>query len=225
MSSDYRIVHENVFKYIQSVSPQELPLLQQLRAETALLPRAVMQINPLQGQFMALIVKSINAVKALEIGVFTGYSSVCIAGALPDHGSLVACDISEEWTNVAKRYWKAAQVEHKVDLRLGPARETLDRMLHNGQRGSFDFAFIDADKELYETYYEQTLALLRPGGMMMVDNVLWKGYVFTPENTEVETECIREFNRRRREDPRVEISMIPVGDGITLIRKLDNCGD
>jgi len=221
MSSNYRIVNEKVFNYIQSVSLRESDLLGKLREETAKLPRAVMQISPLQGQFMSLILKSIRAEKALEIGVFTGYSSLCTAMALPDHGKLIACDISEEWTAVARRYWKAANVEHKIDLKLAPAVVTLDKLLQEGQQNSFDFAFIDADKENYEIYYEKTLALMRPGGMIMVDNVLWKRYVFDPENTDVETLFIREFNQKRKFDKRVEISLIPVGDGITLIRKLE----
>jgi len=219
MASDYRIVNEEVFKYIQSVSLRESDLLSKLREETEKLPESVMQISPLQGQFMSLILKSIRAEKALELGVFTGYSSLCIAMALPDDGKLIACDISEEWTAIARRYWKAANVDHKVDLKLAPAVVTLDELLQEGQQNSFDFAFIDADKENYEIYYEKTLALMRPGGMIMVDNVLWKRHVFDPKNMDVETQFIREFNQNRKFDKRVEISLIPVGDGITLIRK------
>jgi predicted O-methyltransferase YrrM len=220
MSSDYRIINEEVSRYLLHISLRESDLLKKLREETSKLPRSVMQISPLQGQFMSLILKSIRLNKALEIGVFTGYSSLCIAMALPDNGRLVACDINEEWTAIARRYWKAADVEHKIELRLAPAVDTLNALLDDGQRDSFDFAFIDADKESYEIYYEKTLALLRPGGMMMVDNALWKGYVSDPENTDLETHCIREFNQNRKTDMRVEISLIPVGDGIMLIRKL-----
>ena len=219
MASNYRIVNQDVYTYIQSVSAVEPDTLRQLREETAQLPRAAMQISPLQGQFMSLILKSINAQTALEIGVFTGYSSLCIAMALPDQGRLVACDISEEWTAVARRYWKAAAIDHKIDLRLAPAVDTLDALLREGRQDAFDFVFIDANKDGYEAYYEKSLALLRPGGMMMVDNVLWKGYVFDPDNRDEETRFIRQFNQNRKGDQRVEISMIPVGDGITLVRK------
>ncbi len=220
MASDYRIVDKKISNYIEDVSLRESSLLCKLREETAKLPRAVMQISPLQGQFMSLILKSIGAEKALEVGVFTGYSSVCIATALPEHGKLIACDINEEWTSIAQKYWQDANIAHKIELRLAPAAKTLDDLLREGHSDSFDFAFIDADKESYETYYEKTLRLIRPGGMIMVDNVLWKGYVFDADNHDEETKFIRTFNENRKTDPRVEISLIPVGDGITLIRKL-----
>ncbi len=222
MASDYRIINDTLFQYIESVSPVEPDLLNRLRQETSELPRGVMQIHPLQGQFMTLLIKSINAVKAIEIGVFTGYSSLCIAEALPEHGMLVACDISKEWTTIAQRYWEAAKIEHKVDLKIAPAVDSLDALLADGHADTFDFVFIDADKESYEHYYERSLRLLRPGGVIMVDNVLWKGLVLDPSHNDIETQCIREFNTKRKHDSRVDVSLLPVGDGVTLLRKREN---
>jgi len=224
MSSEYRIIGESVGEYIKSVSPAEHPLLSELRRETSSLPRAVMQVNPLQGQFMTMLVKSINAVNAIEIGVFTGYSSICIASALPEHGKLIACDINKEWTDIAQRYWEVAELNEKVELRLAPASDTLDDLLSDGLHNSFDFVFIDANKDSYEIYYEKSLELLRPGGLIMVDNVLWKGHVFDPRQNDVETRSIREFNDKRKNDPRIEMSLLPIGDGVTLIRKRNENG-
>lgn len=220
MSSDYSFISKDLNNYLHRISANELDILGQLREETAKLPESVMQISPLQGQFISLIVKSMNVEKALEIGVFTGYSSLCIALALPENGKLIACDIDEKWTSIASRYWKAANVDRKVELKLAPAVESLNALLQSGEEGTFDFAFIDADKESYEIYYEKSLALLRTGGMIMVDNVLWGGNVFDPTHTDASTEAIRKFNEARKQDQRVEISVLPIGDGVTLIRKL-----
>jgi caffeoyl-CoA O-methyltransferase len=179
-----------------------------------------MQISPEQGQLMALLIRLLQARKILEIGVFTGYSSLIMALNLPQDGKIVACDISEEWTSIARRYWTDAGVIHKIDLRLAPALTTLDSLLANGEAETFDFAFIDADKKNYKEYYERSLRLLRPGGLIAVDNVLWSGRVADARNTEADTESIREFNRILRADPRIFLSLIPISDGLTLALKL-----
>ncbi len=170
-------VSEELYNYILSVSLREPDLLGRLREETAQFPQSRMQISPDQGQFMALLIHLIAATRTIELGVYTGYSSLCVALALPPNGRLIACDINEEWTSIARRYWAEAGVSHKVDLRLAPAMETLDKLLAEGLTGTFDFVFIDADKENYEEYYERSLRLLRPGGLIAVDNVLWSGRV------------------------------------------------
>jgi predicted O-methyltransferase YrrM len=209
------LLHEDLL----SVSLREPALLRQLRDETAADPLARMQISPEQGQFMALLVRLMGARRCLEVGVFTGYSSLAVALALPDDGRIVACDVSEQWTAVARRYWDAAGVAHKVELRLAPALETLERLLAAGAAGSFDFAFLDADKESYLSYYECLLELVRPGGLILADNTLWSGRVADPANTEVTTEALRRFNERLRVDERVDLSVVPIGDGLTLARK------
>jgi caffeoyl-CoA O-methyltransferase len=209
------LLHE----YLLSVSLREPALLRQLRDETAADPLARMQISPEQGQFMALLVRLMGARRCLEVGVFTGYSSLAVALALPDDGHIVACDVSEHWTAVARRYWDAAGVAHKVELRLAPALETLERLLAAGAAGSFDFAFLDADKESYLRYYECLLELVRPGGLILADNTLWSGRVADPANTEVTTAALRRFNERLRVDERVDLSVVPIGDGLTLARK------
>lgn len=205
--------------YLLSVSLHEPALLRALREETAAEPSANMQIAPEQGQFMALLVRLLGARRCLEIGVFTGYSSLVTALALPDDGRIVACDVSERWTSIARRYWRAAEVEHKVDLRLAPALETLDSLIAAGEEGRFDFAFIDADKENYGHYFERVLRLLRPGGLVAVDNTLWSGRVADPENAEADTVVLRHFNERLHSDDRIDLSLVPIGDGLTLARK------
>jgi len=180
---------------------------------------AQMQIGPEQGQFMALLVELMGARNALEIGTFTGYSALAVALALPEGGRLVACDISEEWTAVGRRYWEEAGVAHKIDLRLAPALETLDALLTEGRAGAFDFAFIDADKEGYDAYYERSLELVRTGGLIAFDNTLWGGKVVDPTATDVDTEAIRAINTKLAGDERVTLSLLPVGDGLTLARK------
>jgi predicted O-methyltransferase YrrM len=205
--------------YIRAHSLRELPLLADLRAETAKLPAAGMQISPEQGQLMALLVELIGARRTLEVGTFTGYSSLAVALALPADGQLVACDVSEEYTAVARRYWAEAGVAGKIELRLGPALETLDRLLAAGETGKFDFAFIDADKANYLGYYERCLALLRQGGLLAVDNVLWGGAVADPEAMDGDTLAIRAVNERIAADERVSMTLLPVGDGLTLARK------
>jgi predicted O-methyltransferase YrrM len=210
---------ESLYEYLKSVSLREPPILQRLREETAAHPRAVMQISPDQGQFIALLVQLLGARRTLEVGVFTGYSSLAVALALPADGSIVACDVSEEYTAIARRYWKEAGVDHMIDLRLRPALETLRDMLARGEHGRFDFAFIDADKSNYEGYYECSLELLRPGGLIAVDNVLWSGRVADPAENDADTVALRAFNRKLHADARVSLSMLPIADGLTLALK------
>ncbi|VEP12979.1 O-methyltransferase MdmC [Hyella patelloides LEGE 07179] len=212
---------EALYKYFQAVSLQESTVLTKLRAETAKLPMSIMQIAPEQGQFMALLVKLIGAKKALEIGVFTGYSALVVALALPDDGKIIACDKDERYTNMAKPYWEEAGVSHKIDLRIAPALETLAELIATGQENTFDFAFIDADKGNYSNYYEQALKLVRPGGLIAIDNVLWSGRVADPEDTDKRTIAIREFNQKLYQDKRVDISLVPIADGLTLAMKLN----
>jgi caffeoyl-CoA O-methyltransferase len=206
-------------EYLLNVSLRETPLLRRLREETAKHPRSNMQISPEQGQLMALLVELLGARRTIEVGVFTGYSSLVVALALPSEGRIVACDVSDEYTRVARRYWKEAGVEKKIDLRLAPATETLDALLKDGQAGTYDFAFIDADKENYGAYYERCLHLLRPGGLIAIDNVLWHGAVADQKVNDLDTLAIRELNARLRQDERVTLSLVPVGDGLTLARK------
>jgi len=210
---------EELNDYLVRVSVREHPVLRRLREETAALENASMQIAPEQGRLMALLVEAIGARRALEIGTFTGYSALTVALALPDDGTLVACDVSESWTAVARRYWAEAGVAHKIDLRLAPAMRTLDDLLEAGERGAFDFAFIDADKENYAAYYERVLRLLRPGGLVAVDNTLWSGRVVDPDVRDASTETIRAFNANLAGDDRVSLCMLPVGDGVTLAMK------
>ncbi len=206
-------------EYLLNASLREPDVLRRLREETAAMPMSGMQTAPEQGQFMALLVELIGARRTLEIGVFTGYSSLWVALALPPEGRIVACDVSEEWTAVARRYWLEAGVADKIDLRLAPALETLDGLLAAGEAASFDFAFIDAEKTEYIDYFERALGLLRPGGLLAVDNVLWNGAVADPAADDDDTNAIRAFNDKLRDDRRVTLSMVPVGDGLTLARK------
>ena len=210
---------EEISDYLLSVSLREAPILQRLRQETASHPAARFQISPEQGQFMAMLIQLLGARRTIEVGVFTGYSSLAVALALPAGGSIVACDINEEFTSVARRYWREAGVDRMIDLRLKPAIETLTELLAQGQRGAFDFVFIDADKTNYEGYYECALELLRPGGLIMVDNVLWSGRVLDPADQTADTVALRAFNTKLHADSRVSLSMIPLGDGVTLALK------
>ncbi|WP_017304226.1 class I SAM-dependent methyltransferase [Spirulina subsalsa] len=211
---------ESLHNYLLTVSLREPDILSQLRQETAQLPMAQMQIAPEQGQFMALLVQLIGAKKTLEVGVFTGYSSLVVALALPEDGHLIACDVSADYTSIAQRYWQTAGVAQKIDLKLAPALDTLDQLLAQGEGETFDFAFIDADKSNYTNYYERCLQLLRPGGLMVVDNVLWSGRVADLEVQDNRTNAIRAFNRHVHQDSRVALSLIPLADGLTLVRKL-----
>jgi predicted O-methyltransferase YrrM len=210
---------DRLYNYLLSNSLREPEILAQLRHETAQHPMSQMQIAPEQGQFMALVVQLLGAKKTLDIGVFTGYSALCVALALPEEGKVIACDVSEEYTAIARRYWEQAGVSHKIDLRIAPALETLDQLLAAGQAETFDFAFIDADKTNYGTYYERSLQLVRPGGLIVVDNVLWSGQVADPEVTDNRTDTIRAFNQKLHQDERVTLSMLPIADGLTLALK------
>jgi len=210
---------EELYAYLLDISLRELPVMRRLREETASMEQANMQIGPEQGQFMALLVELICARSVLEVGTFTGYSALAMAVALPENGALVACDVSEEWTAIGRRYWEEAGVAHKIELRLAPALETLDALLAEGRAGTFDFAFIDADKEGYDAYYERALELVRLGGLIALDNTLWEGKVVDPAATDVDTEAIRAINAKLALDERVTLSLIPVGDGLTLARK------
>jgi predicted O-methyltransferase YrrM len=212
-------IDDRVYDYLLSVSLKESELLTQLREETAGIEFSEMQIAPEQGQFMALLVKLMGARRALEIGTFTGYSSVVIASALPEDGELVCCDDSEEWTSMARKYWQQAGLEDRINFKLGDASRTLQAMIDEGREGTFDFIFIDADKQNYPLYYELSLKLLRAGGLIAVDNTLWSGDVADPGNDEPGTRAIRRFNEMLRQDERVEISLVTIGDGLTLVHK------
>ena len=208
-----------LYNYLLSVSLREHPVLAELRRYTAGHTMSQMQISPEQGQLMALLVQITNVRKALEIGVFTGYSALAVALALPPEGQLVACDVSEEYTAIAQKFWQQAEVDTKIDLRIAPAPETLQQLIESGQAGTFDFAFIDADKSNYDTYYEQALVLLRSGGLVAIDNVLWYGRVADPDVTDNRTRRIRALNQKLHHDERVDLSLLPIGDGLTLARK------
>ncbi|MEH2156933.1 class I SAM-dependent methyltransferase [Nostoc sp.] len=208
-----------LYNYLLSVSLREPEILEKLRQETANHPRSGMQISPEQGQFMSLLVQLIGAKKTLEVGVFTGYSSLSVALALPPDGKIIACDVSEEFTAIARRYWQEAGVADKIDLRLAPALETLDQLLATGQAETFDFAFIDADKENYDGYYERSLQLVRPGGLIAIDNVLWSGQVADEQNQDESTQAIRALNEKLHHDKRVTLSLVPIADGLTLAIK------
>ena len=226
--SDIRLSKE-LYEYMLSVSLREHEVLKALREETAKDPNAIMQIPPEQGQFMALLVKMLGARKILEIGTYTGYSALSVALALPDDGMVVACDSHVAWTDVARRYWQLAGVEHKIDLRIAPALETLDTLLNNGEAESFDFAFIDADKLNYDGYYEKSLQLLRPGGLIVIDNVFLFGSVADPDTLDEKMRerispssisAMQALNSKIHKDQRVDMCMLPVADGMTLARKI-----
>jgi predicted O-methyltransferase YrrM len=217
----YRMIQmtEALHQYLLDVTVREPEVLGRLRAETAPMPGAGMQISPDQGQLMQLLVRLVGARRAIEVGVFTGYSSLAVALALPADGKLVACDVNEEWTAIARRYWAQAGVDHKIELRLAPGVETLDRLLADGGAGTFDFFFIDADKEGYDDYYERCLRLSRPGGLIAVDNALWGGSVADESVTDADTVAIRALNAKVAHDERVTMSLLPVGDGLLLAQK------
>jgi predicted O-methyltransferase YrrM len=210
---------KSLYDYLLSVSLREPEVLTQLRQETAQQPMAVMQVAPDQGQFLALLVKLIGAKKTLDIGVFTGYSSLVVALALPADGKVVACDVDEEYTAIARRYWQKAGVADKISLHIAPALETLDKLIAAGEAETFDFAFIDADKSNYDNYYELALQLLRPGGLIAIDNVLWSGRVADPQEQDNRTNKIRAFNQKLHQDQRVTLSMLAIADGLTLAMK------
>lgn len=220
MSNRTISIDDRLYDYLLKVSLREPPILKRLRDETARHPRHGLQISPEQGQFMRMLVRLMGARRCLEIGVFTGYSSLSVALGLPEDGYLLACDVNAEFTAVARRYWKEAGVDRKVELRLAPALETLDTLLRQGEQRRYDFAFIDADKSNYLNYYRRVIELLRVGGVVAVDNVLWSGAVVDSKDKSQDTLAIRKFNETLHADPRIELSMLPIGDGLTLARKL-----
>ena len=206
----------NLREYLWEKGMEEHPALTELRLETAKLPQSMMQICPEQGALMANLIRLMSAKKTIEIGTFTGYSTLAVALALPEEGEIIACDISEEWTALGKKKWEQAGVAHKINLRLAPAVDTLDALLADGQESSFDFAFIDADKANYPAYYEKCLKLVRKGGVIAIDNVLWGGAVIDSERNDEDTKAIRKLNEFIANDKRVSLSMVPIGDGLTL---------
>jgi len=220
MSNKTLALDDRLYDYLLSVSLREPDILARLREETLHRADAEMQIAPEQGQFMALLLKLIGARRSLEVGTFTGYSALVCALALPEDGQLIALDINEETTAIAQRYWAEAGVENRIELRLGPAEDSLRNLIDSGDQGSFDFMFIDADKTGYPTYYEMGLQLLRPGGLVAFDNVLWAGRVADPGAGDDDTQALKALNVQLHADPRVDISMVPIGDGLTLARKL-----
>ena len=211
-----------LYDYLLANSLRETEVMRRLREDTAKLPWGGMQISPEQGQFMALLVQLMGARRCLEIGTFTGYSALAVAQALPADGTLIACDVDAATTALARRYWQEAGVAARIDLRIAPAVETLDALLAEGAAGSFDFAFIDADKTNYDGYYERSLKLLRGGGLIAVDNVLWDGAVIDPARTDPDTLAIRALNTKVAADQRVSCSMLPLGDGLLLALKRSN---
>ena len=219
MSNRTLSIDDRIYNYLCDVSVNEPELLTRLRQETAQLEYSVMQISPEQGQFMSLLIKLMGARRAVEIGTFTGYSSICIADAMPEDGRLICCDISPQWTDIAEKYWALAKLDKKIKLYTQPAEKTLQMLLDEGRENTFDFVFIDADKQNYELYYEMALRLLRKGGLVAVDNTLWSGAVADPENNEPGTRAIRRFNEMLKRDNRVSKSLLTIGDGLTLILK------
>jgi predicted O-methyltransferase YrrM len=222
MNNQHLGLDKNLYEYLLSASLREPEILAQLREETAKHPMSIMQIAPEQGQFMSLLVQLIGAKKTLEVGVFTGYSSLVVALTLPEDGKIVACDVSDEYTQIARKYWELAGVANKIELHIAPALETLDQLIANGEVETFDFAFIDADKSGYDNYYERCLQLVRPGGLIAIDNVLWSGRVGDPEVQDNRTNQIRALNSKIHQDHRVNLSLLPIADGLTLAMKVKN---
>ena len=210
---------ETLYQYLLDHSLRESALLRKLREVTSQQEMSVMQIAPEQGQFMALLVELLGAERIIEVGTYTGYSALCMAQAMPAHGELVCCDVSEEWTDIARHFWKEAGVEARIRLHLAPALDTLDSLIEQGGKGRFDMAFIDADKTNYLNYYERCLKLLRQGGLLLFDNTLWDGAVADPDDQDADTQALRELNDRLHNDERVSVSLVPIGDGLTLARK------
>jgi predicted O-methyltransferase YrrM len=211
-------VDDRLAQYLDATNRPETPTQLKLRADTGKMSNAGMQIGANQGSFMAFMIGLTGTRNCLEIGTFTGYSALAVAAALPPDGKLICCDVSEDYTNVGRKAWAQAGVADRIDLRIGPAADTLDRLIADGRSGQFDFAFIDADKENYDRYYEQCLILVRKGGLIAIDNMLWDGAVADPANNKETTVAIRALNAKLRDDARVDFALIPVGDGIALAR-------
>lgn len=219
MSNNSTLDLQALYPYLLEHSVREDELLQRLRDETAKDKLARMQIAPEQGQFMSLLVKLTGARRIIEIGTYTGYSSICMARALPPDGTLLCCDIDTHWTGIAQRYWQEAGLSQRISLQLAPASATLQALLDQGQQGTYDLVFIDADKEGYDDYYEKSLRLLKPNGLILLDNMLWGGRVADPAADDADTHAIRALNRKLHQDERVDISLLPMADGISLARK------
>ena len=219
MSAQHLQIDDALLDYIRSASSPEPDYLMRLREETERDSAGRMQISPELGNLLGILVRMVNARRCIEVGVFTGYSSLSVARALPEDGRLIACDVSEPWTAIARRYWREAGLEGKIDLRLGPALDTLDGLIAKGESEKFDFGFIDADKANYSAYFDRLMQLIRPGGLIVTDNVLWHGRVVDSRENDIDTVAIRAFNAKLRADPRVYISLLPVGDGVTLALK------
>ena len=209
---------DSLHEYIIEKGVKELPVQRSLRAHTAKMPMSRMQISPIQGQFMQFLVRMLQAKKILELGTFTGYSALTMSLALPDDGQLITCDINDEWTQIAKPYWEEAQQDHKIELKLGSALETLQKLIDEGHGQTFDLIFIDADKSNYLHYYELALKLIKPGGVILVDNVLWDGKVIDESETGSQTRTIRQLNDKIQSDNRVDSTLIPISDGLFMIR-------
>jgi len=208
-----------LYDYMLSVSLRETKLMARLREETAKMPGAGMQIPPIQGQLLAFLVSLIGARRGIEIGTFTGYSALWVASALPADGKLICCDVNEKTTSVARRYWKEAGVDNKIELRLAPALDTLKALLASGGAGTFDYVFIDADKENYDAYYERSLELVHTGGLIVFDNMLWGGAVADGRKRDVDTLALKAINAKLHNDKRIDLTLLYIGDGITLARK------
>ncbi|MBS0358294.1 MAG: class I SAM-dependent methyltransferase [Proteobacteria bacterium] len=219
MSNQTLNLTPQLYQYLLSTSLREPAVMKHLRLETAKLPSHNCQIAPEQGQFMALLIELLGARKVLELGTYTGYSALAMALALPPQGKLITCDINDEWTAMAQQFWREAGVAHKIELRLGPALETLEKLLKAGEADTFDFAFIDADKANYSAYYEKIFQLVRRGGLIAVDNVLWDGAVADPAISDTQTKAIRALNEKLKNDERISFSLVPIADGLALARK------
>lgn len=218
MSRSTIVVDDRLAAYLDMVNRPETEAQRRLREVTGAMPTAGMQIGANQGAFMAFMAKLVGAKRAIEVGTFTGYSALTVALALPEDGKLICCDVSEEWTSIGRKAWKDAGVADRIDLRLGPAAETLDRLIAEGQAGAFDLAFIDADKSGYDGYYEQCLRLVRKGGLILIDNMLWDGAVADPANSTTDTQAIRALNLKLRDGPRIDFCLAPIGDGLAMVR-------
>jgi predicted O-methyltransferase YrrM len=212
-------ISDELAAYVVEVGTREPDVLARLREETAAIPQSRMQIAPEEGAFLAMLVELTGARRCIEIGTFTGYSSTVVALALPENGSIVCCDVSEEWTSLARKYWDEAGVASKIDLRIAPAAETLDRLIENGEQAAYDFAFVDADKTGYDGYYERLLQLVRPGGLIAFDNTLWGGAVLDVDPEDEDTRAIQALNAKLAGDQRITLCLLPVADGVTLARR------
>jgi predicted O-methyltransferase YrrM len=219
MSSLSYAIEDDIYRYLIDNSVREPNVLAELRQETLKLPNHNMQISPEHGQFMGLLVRATGAKRAVEVGTYTGYSSIAVAQALPSDGKLICCDISKDYTDIARKYWKKAGVEQKVELRLGPGVQTLDGLIKEGKSGTIDFSFIDADKPGYDNYYERLLTLTRPGGLILLDNIFQGGRILEASSTREGTVAMQALNKKLHADERVHLSMLPIGDGVTLCLK------